>query len=717
MGKVIYLILIVFCSHSLSISANIQGKVVDINGNSVDNAVVELYKFKISAVSDSIGCFFIDLKHNKLPVTLSVFKKGYLPYSRKITNNNLNVTVILHKPPILNEEITVNPFEFNSNNTVFPVPHNRLSSDEIFNLNPEIITDVLKDKADIEIIGKGGFSITPSIRGMARRRVLTLLDGIRVVSDRRVGSSISFINPDSISFVDVVKSPSSVIFGSDAIGGVINIKTKNSVESFFPNQLKLAVGNVKVSSGISAYRKLGQMEYYFDFQQTEKSDYFSPVGKVLNSSYTTTWLKGGIKHKINSKELKLSVISSFGRNIGKPDRENDSKKFALNPKDNTCFFILNYKDNDFFNKSILALDIAFNPTNYLLKKVNNYKNSEDYSKTTAQNFTFNTTILTELNNILSFKYGVQWYFRRNLNIFNKSTKNNLVQSFYPLKNGKRDDYSLFSTVKISNNLNTIIGGLRYSKFQLVAESDNTIKDLKKDAYSYFIAYSGIINEYASVYANSSKAYRVPSLSELFYTGISGRKYIIGNDKLVSEKSFNTDIGLKWEAEKFSVKFGLFENNISHLIERYKVEDGIYTYGNIEKGKIRGIEGTCNATLNQKLKVLFKFRDYTGKSIVTNTPLNDIPAVSTSIAVKYNINQGFITFSSNHYFSKNNPGPSEIENTSYTLINISGTFFISEKLFFSGKINNLLNRTYYQNADPDTPYSQGLNLSINIHYLF
>lgn len=68
-------------------------------------------------------------------------------------------------------------------------------------------------------LGSGGFSIVPSIRGLARRRILLLVDGARLSSDRRTGPNASFLNPEDLARIEILRSPSSVYYGSDAIGG------------------------------------------------------------------------------------------------------------------------------------------------------------------------------------------------------------------------------------------------------------------------------------------------------------------------------------------------------------------------------------------------------------------------------------------------------------------------------------------------------------------
>ena len=111
-----------------------------------------------------------------------------------------------------------------------------------------------------------------------------------------------------------------------------------------------------------------------------------------------------------------------------------------------------------------------------------------------------------------------------------------------------------------------------------------------------------------VFANVSKAYRVPSLTELFYTGITGRGFVISQPNLRPETSFNLDAGLKFIFKRFFAGIYSFYYEIDDLIELYWIDaiENIYTYGNVNKGKISGYELEVEYYPIPKLKVFGNF---------------------------------------------------------------------------------------------------------------
>jgi len=71
-----------------------------------------------------------------------------------------------------------------------------------------------------------GHAAVPSIRGLPQHRTLLLLDDGRVSSERRAGASATYLDPETIDEVEVIRGPGSVAYGSDAFGGIIRARTR-----------------------------------------------------------------------------------------------------------------------------------------------------------------------------------------------------------------------------------------------------------------------------------------------------------------------------------------------------------------------------------------------------------------------------------------------------------------------------------------------------------
>ena len=94
---------------------------------------------------------------------------------------------------------------------------------------PNTATDLLRELPGVDVIGTGTNQVRPSIRGQRGQRILLLQDGMRLNNARRqqdFGEIPALVDVSTIQRVEVVRGPASVLYGTDAIGGVMNIITR-----------------------------------------------------------------------------------------------------------------------------------------------------------------------------------------------------------------------------------------------------------------------------------------------------------------------------------------------------------------------------------------------------------------------------------------------------------------------------------------------------------
>ena len=91
--------------------------------------------------------------------------------------------------------------------------------------HPITVGEILENIPGVSVISEGQ-SATPAIRGLARGRTSIMVDGSRASSERRAGAYASFLDPAIVERVEVARGPASVAYGSDAMGGVIAVRTR-----------------------------------------------------------------------------------------------------------------------------------------------------------------------------------------------------------------------------------------------------------------------------------------------------------------------------------------------------------------------------------------------------------------------------------------------------------------------------------------------------------
>ncbi|MCK5221259.1 MAG: TonB-dependent receptor, partial [Candidatus Aminicenantes bacterium] len=517
--------------------------------------------------------------------------------------------------------------------------------------------------------------------------------------------------------VEVVRGPASVLYGSDAIGGVIQLITGHDFDKINSNRsfnISLNSASSRVSSGFSLVQKSGKFLINTGFQYSKVDNYRSPERVIHNSGYTNLSGVINLTYSDGKRSASIRYIGGSGKNIGKPDRENNPDSFSIVNENSNHIFLLKFKQKELFKDSDLKIDLFLNPTTYILEKGSVEKDSSELSETRAVNSGFGIKLIRKFSGNFSLTSGLDLYQRNNLDITN--TLESGIET--PLGNGTRRDLGIF----ISANVAKIIGlnfrgGIRYTFAESKAVSDGILKTRKKNSPSLFLALVKNFSRDISFFFNTGTSFRNPSLSETYYTGITGRRYVIGNPLLDPEKSLNIDTGIKIHKGNLFLGVYCFYNTIDDMIERYRSDDGTYTYDNIESGRISGGETEFQWFPSGNLELFGHFNYYKGISDETEDPLNDIPSPKLFLGWKINLEKLWFEMNYLHSFSKSDPGPSEIWNNKYDLITLKGGYYFSSKLFSYLKVSNLLNDKYFANPDPDIPESNGIALSAGLNFFF
>jgi len=228
-------ILIVVISFSLlgasALSAAISGRVVSADKElPIARATVVIGEDGQSIVTDDDGYFRIDGVGDTVTVTIS--HVGFVTIAgESIYAGHDNIIVMDRSFTVLDSYVvTAKRYEKEAYKVSQPITAS--SSEEISTKGHTIVSDVIRGFPGLDMNDAGPFRARPVIRGLYGTRVLVLVDGERLNDQRDVadfaGVSMSLIDVNEIERVEVVNGPSSVLYGSDAMAGVINIITRRN---------------------------------------------------------------------------------------------------------------------------------------------------------------------------------------------------------------------------------------------------------------------------------------------------------------------------------------------------------------------------------------------------------------------------------------------------------------------------------------------------------
>ena len=129
----------------------------------------------------------------------------------------------------LTADVSVTAFRSERENRQIPLHVETLTREAVAQTNPLSVGDALTASANVTPVGNGPFGIRPRLRGLDSTRLLVLVDGERLNTARqatdRTGAEVGLISPDAISRMEIVNGAGTLLYGSDALAGTINIIT------------------------------------------------------------------------------------------------------------------------------------------------------------------------------------------------------------------------------------------------------------------------------------------------------------------------------------------------------------------------------------------------------------------------------------------------------------------------------------------------------------
>ena len=231
------------------LAAEISGKAADITGAALPSARITILNVATGASttveSDGSGNFSSpDLPGGTYQVTASF--PGLADESRTIRLDGAGRGTSLEfllKPGDLLEDVTVTATRGERDALLVPLRTDTLGREEIQNLTPLSTGDALTNAPGITPVGGGPFGVRPRLRGLDSTRLLILVDGERLNNARtatdRAGTEVGLVDIGTVESLEVVGGAGSVLYGTDALAGTINIIT-NPLR--FSDQLRLTYG-------------------------------------------------------------------------------------------------------------------------------------------------------------------------------------------------------------------------------------------------------------------------------------------------------------------------------------------------------------------------------------------------------------------------------------------------------------------------------------------
>lgn len=298
-----FLFLSVFFALFFQISS--YGQEYSFNGvvrDSVNESTLESVVAVVTATDGGQGATYTDVTDVRgrfmfsLPAgsyTLALKLLGYSPVVKEITlSGDLQSEILMAAQPVTLGEVEVSSFMVSRRVKELPTPITVVPSIKYKKLSAVTLSNVLASEPGIAMGNDGVWSTNINIRGFNESRLVTLIDGNRVETATDLTASLSMTDINDIERVEVVKGAQSSLYGTGAMGGIVNIITRDGHFSEKP----YFSGNV--ISGYSSANKLfmnhadvntGSQKWYLRLSGAygKADDMRTPEGILPNSQFTT----------------------------------------------------------------------------------------------------------------------------------------------------------------------------------------------------------------------------------------------------------------------------------------------------------------------------------------------------------------------------------------------------------------------------------------------
>lgn len=552
------------------------------------------------------------------------------------------------KEPELYYEVTVTATRTKKDTLEIPKAVSVLDRKKIVEKAPNNITELLTELPGVDMNGVGANQSRPIIRGFRGQRILLMEDGIRMNNSRRqqdFGEIPALVDISEVDRVEVVRGPASVLYGSDAIGGVINIITR--IPQYDPGTSKLH-GSLgyryssadKQNKGMATLNgNIGKLGIVLSGNYRNAKDYSAPAGTFGNISLTddVTVTDTGVK----DGGINVRLTYSFS------NQNQISFKYEYYNADNAGFGFI---EPELYDPGATRIQIRY-PMQEVQKYTVKYENRRlgfalaDYIDFTA----FYLDNVRELQNDIFVPFNIPMLPNAGVSIvtenytdvsttgfrleFNKAAKNQTITYGVDFFQDDSDNTDTITTqmigfgpphpsidntprtpnaqyrslgVFIQDDISlmartSLILGLRYQNVNAKTKAtpglegeplaDSTDQTVVGTANLLFK-----ITDDLRLVLSVGRGFRSPNLIERFFNGITpeGSGFQSRNTGLKAETSLNVDVGFKFRRKNVHLEATFFNNVIRdgiRLTSTGNEVNGMPEYQNINVDKLRmqGIE--------------------------------------------------------------------------------------------------------------------------------
>ncbi|HTK31826.1 MAG TPA: TonB-dependent receptor [Candidatus Saccharimonadaceae bacterium] len=563
---------------------------------------------------------------------------------------------------------------------------------------PTVIGDMLTNLPGVDNSKDSPWEQRPVIRGLTGQRVLVMMDGFPMNSARGNGPHPSLVDASQVERVEVVRGPSSVAYGSDALGGAINIITRQAP----PSDGTTALRGAATLGGSSAEKertgflelmpRVGKLSAYLSSGGRKAEDYRSANGTVPLSGFSDYNALANVRYDLTEQTaLKAGYQLYRAKDIGIPGLlfdipgfhqdfdfsfyDRDEAHVDLEHKTPASWLAATQlraywqrESRDFFSNEIDGT--AFLPPGYPPGTDHRVQLQDRYFKLGTYGVQLQGTSRRTTHTQLVGGIDVARDHTDGDNVRHRTYEDASNQPLAPtsvlvtasVPDGNFDNLAAFAQSEwFAGPQWTFDVGGRFTHYHYRTDVGVNSASANFPAYkldndagsgSFGVVYTPIADLHVT--ANVANGYRQPNAQDLFFNGPASVGTVIGNQALKPEKSVSGDFGLRWGPGDLAFAGNLFYSTYNDLIDAVQVAappapgaPSTYQYVNISEATIWGGEAeaevhfheqwTARATCTGTVGDITKsavIATASGPQTIAEGPLPNVPPFKGTFALRW-----------------------------------------------------------------------------------
>lgn len=726
--------LVVSCTALMQAQNTVSGIITDANNKALSGVSIYIQELQKGTISKADGTYIVtNLPSGTISISYSLV--GYGTQYKTITS--------IQKQTVTNVQLVPSIFEMDE--VIVSTAFNKLQSQNVMKVAHETMKNLARKGTSTLIEGLAtipgvsqvatGNSIgKPVIRGLSGNRVLVYSQGVRIENQQFGDEHGLGLNEAGVESVEVIKGPASLLYGSDALGGVLYFNPEkfanaNTFKTNFSQKLFSNTLGSNTSLGIKASGE--NLKFLARGSFNTHSDYTIADGeRVTNTRYQEKDFKTGLGYS-NASFSTVLRYNYNDLNLGIPEEgiaEQSKSKSVLFPKQAISNHLLSLNSSVFLNTSKIDLDLGF-----ISNDRSEFEDSDLAAlKMKLNTFNYNAKYYLPSSKKMQTILGIQGMHQTNVNSGEE----------FLIPDAVTKDFGIFGTTNYEWKSSVIQAGLRFDTRNLTSDAqgisgkEGSFEALNK-VYSSWNASLGYKTNFSEAFIfrlNLASGFRAPNLAELTSNGVheGTNRYEVGNANLKTEQNFQSDLNLEYKTDHLEFFANGFYNRINDFI--YSNPTGERIQDNEVFNYIQN-----NATLYggeiglhfhphplDWLHLETSFETVNGKNQNGNyLPL--IPANNWNNTFRMELNdtnwlkEGFATVSLVSTFNQNNVSGFETRTGGYSLLNIGlgGTIhFGNTKMDINLNGNNITDKKYVAHLSrlkTDGISNIGRNLVVGLNF--